>query len=89
MKPWGYYRSEPQKVLNTSHISKEALPDFYRLCDTLFKAIESLNIKVSVDEEYICIHIARRDKQVKKSDLMYLKLNVFHIKLRFKEKRMS
>lgn len=25
MKPWGYYRSEPQKVLNASHISKETL----------------------------------------------------------------
>ncbi|MEB7783501.1 hypothetical protein [Mammaliicoccus sciuri] len=87
MNPWSYYRSEPQKVLNASHISKEALSDFYRLCDTLFKAIECLNFKVTVDEEYICIHIPRRDKQVKKSDLMYLKLNVFHIKLRFKEKK--
>ncbi|MCC4220756.1 hypothetical protein [Staphylococcus saprophyticus] len=86
MNPWGYYRSEPHKVLNASHVSKEALSDFYRFCDILFKAIECLNFKVSVDEEYICIHIPRRDKQVKKSDLMYLKLNVLHIKLRFKEK---
>lgn len=74
------------KVLNASHISKEALSDFYKLCDTLFRAVESLKFKVSVDEKYINFQIHRKDKQVKKNDIMFEKLNVFQIKLKFKEK---
>ncbi|PKE65695.1 hypothetical protein CW674_05150 [Macrococcoides caseolyticum] len=88
MNPWGhsYYRPESMKVLNASHISKEALPDFYKLCDTLFRAVESLKFKVSVDEEYINFQIHCKDKQVKKNDIMFEKMNVFQIKLKFKEK---
>lgn len=86
LDPWSYYRKEAKKVLNSTNISKEALPNFYNLCDTLFKAIESLGFKINVDEEYINISIPRFEKVLDRDERFYEINKDFRIKLKFKEK---